>query len=53
MDFCLLLKYGKNISRNVSQKYSQKLLDHAKESAGDPLNIASKLAIPKNNRSNL
>ena len=36
---------GKNISRNVSSKYNpgmlathQKLLDHAKQSATDPLN---------------
>ena len=38
MDFCLLLKtWGKilveNISKNLSSKYSQKLLDHAKQSA--------------------
>ena len=29
---------SKNISKNLSTKYSQKLLDHAKESATDALN---------------
>ena len=28
---------GKNISKNLSGKYRQKLLDHAKESATDGL----------------
>ena len=28
---------GKNISKNLSSKYSQKLLDHAKQSATDEL----------------
>ena len=28
---------GKNISKNVSGKYSKKLLDHAKQSATDAL----------------
>ena len=28
-------KVGKNISRNLNDKYSQKLLDHAKQSATD------------------
>ena len=37
-DFCLLLKIwakniDKNISRNLSSKYDQKLLDHVKKSA--------------------
>ena len=32
---------GKNISRNLSSKYSQKLLDHAKQSATDALKITS------------
>ena len=28
---------GKNISRNLSSKYSQRLLDHGKQSATDAL----------------
>ena len=36
MDFPLLLKImGKNISKNFSGKYSQNLLDHAKQSERD------------------
>ena len=47
MDFCLLLKnvgknLGKSISKNLSGEYSQKLLDHAKQSATDALKTASK-----------
>ena len=38
---------GKNISKNSSCKYSQKLLDHAKQSATDTLKTASKRAIQK------
>ena len=33
---------GKNISKNVSGKYSQKLLDHAKQSGTDAFKTASK-----------
>ena len=44
--------FGKNISKNVSGKYSQKLLDHAKQYATDALKTTSKRAIHKNNRSN-
>ena len=33
---------GKNISKNLSGKYSQKLLDHAKQSATDALKTISK-----------
>ena len=45
MDFCLLLKsmgknICKNISKNVSHKYSQKRLDHAKQSPTDALKTA-------------
>ena len=29
--------FGKNITKNVSCKYSQKLLDHAKQSATDAI----------------
>ena len=33
---------GKNISKNVSGKYSQKLLDHAKQAVTGTLKIVSK-----------
>ena len=36
---------GKNISKNVSCKYSQKFLDHDKQSATYALKTASKRAI--------
>ena len=35
-------KIGKNTGKNVSGKYSQKLLDHAKKSATDVLKTYSK-----------
>ena len=38
---------GKNISKNLSGKYSQKLLDHAKQSTTDAFKAASKGAIQK------
>ena len=38
---------GKNISKSLSSKYSQKRLDHAKQSATDTLKTASKWAIGK------
>ena len=38
---------GKNITKNVSGKYSQKLLDHAKQSATDAFKTTSKRAIQK------
>ena len=38
---------GKNISKNVSGKYSQKLLDHGKQSATDALKTSSKRVIQK------
>ena len=37
----------KNISKNLSSKYSQKLLDHGKQSATDALKTATKRAIQK------
>ena len=37
----------KNISKNLGSKYSQKLIDHAKESVTDTVKIASKRAIQK------
>ena len=36
---------GKNISKNLSGKYSQKLFDHAKQSATDALKTSSKRVI--------
>ena len=52
MDFCLLLKpwvkiLVKNICKNLSSKYSQKSLNHAKKSATDAFKTASKRAIQK------
>ena len=38
---------GRNIIKNLSSKYSQKLLDHAKQSAKDALKTASKKVIQK------
>ena len=38
---------GKSISKNLSGKYSQKLLDHAKQSGTDALKTASKRVIQK------
>ena len=38
---------GKNISKDLSSKYKQKRIDHAKQSAIDVLNTASKRAIQK------
>ena len=38
---------GKNVSKNVSSKYSQKPIDHAKQSATDVFKTASKRAIQK------
>ena len=34
---------GKNLSKNLSGKYTQKLLDHAKQSATDVLKTTSKI----------
>ena len=36
---------GKNISKNLSGKYNQKFLDHAKQSLTDALKITSKKVI--------
>ena len=43
---------GKNISRNLSGKYSQKLLDHAKQSATDAFKTDSKKSNSKKSGSN-
>ena len=41
------LSFAKNIGRNVSKKYGQKLVDTAKKSVTDALKIVSKRAIQK------
>ena len=41
------LSFAKNIDRNLSNKYGQKLVDTAKKSATDALKIAGKRAILK------
>ena len=38
---------GKNVSKNLRGKYSQKLIDHAKQSATDAFKTVSKRAIQK------
>ena len=38
---------GKNISKNLSGKHSQKVFDHTKQSATDALKTVSKRAIQK------
>ena len=48
MDFLsFAIKIDKSKIKNLSGKYSQKLLDHAKQSAADPLKTASKRVIQK------
>ena len=48
MDFCLLLKvWVKNISKNFSGKYSQELLDHAKQCVTDAFKTVSRKIIQK------
>ena len=41
------LSFAKNIGRNLSNKYGQKLVDSAKKSETDAFKIASKGAIQK------
>ena len=41
------LSFAKNIGKNISNKYSQKLVDCAKKSATDIIKTASKRAIQK------
>ena len=43
---------GKNISKSLSSKYSQKIIDHAKQSTTDALKTAAKKSNSKINRSN-
>ena len=40
-------KIGKNVSKNLSSKYNQKLLDHAKQFETDALKTASRTPIQK------
>ena len=47
-----LLSFAKNMGKNLSNKYGQKLLDSAKKSTADAIKIASKRAIHKNSRGN-
>ena len=42
------LSFTKNIGRNLSNKYGQKLIDSAKKSATDALKFASKRGNSKN-----
>ena len=42
-----LLLFAKNIGKNISNKYSQKLVDSAKKSATDAIKTASKRGIQK------
>ena len=50
MNVCRLLKiwiknYGKNISKNMSGKYSPKILDHTEQSPTDAFKTSSKKVI--------
>ena len=38
---------GKNISKSLNRKYSQKFLNHTKQSAADEFKISSKRVIQK------
>ena len=44
--------FVKNMCKNLSNKYSQKILDSAKKSTTDAIKAVSKRAIKKNSRSN-
>ena len=46
------LSLAKNIGRNVSNKYGQKLVNTAKKSATDAFKVASKKAIQKTDEAN-
>ena len=41
------LSFAKNIGKDLSNKYSQKIIDTAKKSTTDAINTASKRAIQK------
>ena len=44
--------HAAKVAKNMSNKYSQKLVDSAKKSATDAIKTASKREIKKNSRSN-
>ena len=44
---CGFLSFNKNIGKNVSNKYGQKLVESAKKSATDAIKTTSKRAIQK------
>ena len=44
---CGFLSFAKNVSKNLRNKYSQKLIDYAKQFATDAVKTASKRAIQK------
>ena len=46
------LSFAKNMSKSLSNKYSQKLLDSDKTSTTDAIKTSSKRVIQKNRRSN-
>ena len=46
------LSFAKNIGKNLSNNYGQKILDSAEKSTTDAIKTASKKAIQKNSRSN-
>ena len=46
------LSFAKNIGKNLSNNYGQKLLDSAEKFTTDAIKTASKKAIQKNSRSN-
>ena len=46
------LSFAKNMGKNLSNKYGQKLLDSAKKSTTDAIKTASKKKISKNGRNN-
>ena len=41
------MSFAKNIGKNISNKYSQKLLDSAEKSTAEAIKTASNRAIPK------
>ena len=41
------MSFAKNMGKNISSKYNQKLLDHAKKSATDVIKTSSKRADQK------
>ena len=58
MDFCILLNIWavnltRNISKNLSGKYNQKRIDHAKQSATDGFKTASKKKLFKKQQKQL